>query len=80
MGDYQSILEDLLRTMPADIEPYPPLYAEDATSDAKFAALNEAIIQSKRIGSRTLLLVNVFYLGQFLERTVRNNLQRNYYA
>ena len=41
--------------------------------------MNEATERSKRIGDRVLWLVNLFYLGQLLERQTKDNKQQSYY-
>ncbi|GET60682.1 hypothetical protein GLOIN_2v1780851 [Rhizophagus irregularis DAOM 181602=DAOM 197198] len=47
--------------------------------EEKFRLMNEATERSKRVGDRVLWLVNLFYLGQLLERQTKDNKQRNYY-
>jgi hypothetical protein len=79
MNNYQVILEDLLRTLPIEVVPYPPPYTDALSLDDKFIVLRDATIRSGRMGNRILQLANAFYLGRFLEKDI-TNLQRKLYA
>lgn len=77
LNAYQKVLEDLLQIYPLEVLVYPPPYIGTASLEEKFDSINGAIERAKRIDDRVLMLVNVFYLGQFLEVEVRGNTRRN---
>ncbi|EXX55028.1 uncharacterized protein OCT59_020872 [Rhizophagus irregularis] len=79
MTPYQCILKDLRETQPEYVVPYPKPYEDNMNFEEKFRLMNEATERSKRVGDRVLWLVNLFYLGQLLERQTKDNKQRNYY-
>ncbi|CAB5199873.1 unnamed protein product [Rhizophagus irregularis] len=80
MTPYQRILEDLRKAHQSEYAiPYPKPYEDNMNFEEKFRLTNEAVERSKRIGDRILWLVNLFYLGQLLERQSKDNKQRSYY-
>lgn len=79
MTPYQRILEDLRVAQTSYVIPYPKPYEDNMNFEEKFRLTNEAAERSKRTGDRILWLVNLFYLGQLLERQTKDNKQRGYY-
>ena len=80
MSAYECILKDLRTMTPEGTLSYPPPYDAQSSLEEKFTSLQEAINRSKRLGHQALQLVNLFYMGQFLEKEVTTSPQRSLYA
>lgn len=77
---YYDILSDLQANQPSDVVQYPLPYTDSMSFEEKFNLTVNAVDRAKRMGDRTLHLVNSFYLGQLLEKRTVDNAQRNYYS
>ena len=80
MTPFQNILEDLRRTRSTEPSSLRPPYDDRMSFEEKFNITRNAADRSKRTANRTLQLVNLFYLGQLLERDAADNTQRSYFA
>jgi len=80
MDNYLNILEDLYQTSPEEPLIFPLPYQEDEPFREKFYETLEALKRSKRLNDRLLQLVNVYYLGELLEKKAESFTQSTYYA
>src|SRR5438045_5677813 len=79
MDYYQTILDDLMNGLPAEVNEYPVPYEEWMTFKDKFKVTRKALFRAKSTNNRLLQLVNAFYLGQLLEEGADSNDQRERY-
>ena len=73
MDYYQTILDDLMNGLPAEVNKYPVPYEEWMTFEDKFKVTRKALFRAKSTNNRLLQLVNAFYLGQLLEEGADSN-------
>lgn len=79
MNAYESILEDLRTLVPGEISNCPPPYDDQSSISERFNTLQDAIVRSRRLGHRTLQLVNLYYMGKLLEKEL-DGVQRSQYV
>jgi hypothetical protein len=80
MTYYQIVLEDLSREITGETYNITPPYEPHSSFEEKFYLTQKALERARRMGDRTLQLINAFYLGQLLEKETKSQTQRNYYA
>ena len=73
MDYYQTILDNLMNGLPAEVNKYPVPYEEWMTFEDKFKVTRKVLSRAKSTNNRLLQLVNAFYLGQLLEEGADSN-------
>ena len=59
-------MDDLQTVFPSEIEITSPPYAQDMDLDEKFQSTYRSLRRAIRLKSRTLSLINAYYLGELL--------------
>jgi hypothetical protein len=68
MTFFQDISEDLTQATIDETMNINPPYTEDMTNNLKFEHLLRALLRAKKLRHRTLLLLNAYHIGRFLEK------------
>jgi hypothetical protein len=71
---------DLLQPINEFENKYELPYNSNATFEEKFNLTKQALLRAKRIQNQSLQLLNVYFLGQLLEREAETFSQRGNYA
>lgn len=66
MDAYTDLVEDLQRTEPVEVPPIIPPYNEMDTFDIQFNATYGSLQRNARLKSRTLALLDAYFLGKLL--------------